>query len=546
MKIFRNNYLNLLLAILSGVLLSLAWPANGFFPLLFVALVPLLFVEYNIAKSDLRKKGLGVFLFSYLTFFIWNILTTWWIVNATVFGAVMAVIFNSLFMALVFLLFHHTKRVLGQKKGLLALIFYWISFEYFHSQWDLSWPWLTLGNGFAANTKFVQWYEYTGVFGGSLWVWSCNILGFYAIKKSSSVYVDETGARTSYPVIYRAGRILCSLLIIIIPVLISLNIYNNYEEEINPVEIVVVQPNIDPYNEKFDGLSSDEQVIKILRLANTLIDSNTSFVIAPETAIADAVWEKDLPEASAVKMIWNTIQQYPQLNVVIGLTLIKSYMTDSPPTTTARKFKLTEGYYDMFNAAMLMDKSGAIQLYHKSKLVPGVEKMPYPAIFGFLENFAIDLGGSSGSLGSQDERAVFYTSGGVAVAPSICYESIYSEFMSEYIKNGGEIIFIITNDGWWADTPGYRQHMHYARLRAIENRRSVARSANTGISCFLNQRGDILQRTSWWVDDVLKEKLNLNNKITLYTRYGDYIARICMFLSVVMILYFLVRSYMIK
>ncbi len=221
-------------------------------------------------------------------------------------------------------------------------------------------------------------------------------------------------------------------------------------------------------------------------------------------------------------------------------------MTDAPPTTTARKFKLSEGFYDMYNTAMLIDNKGSIQLYHKSKLVPGVEKMPYPAIFGFLENFSIDLGGASGSLGSQDERAVFLTSGGVPIAPSICYESIYGEFMSEYINNGGEVIFIITNDGWWADTPGYRQHMHYARLRAVENRRAIARSANTGISCFINQRGDITKKSTWWVEDVLKETINLNKELTFYTRYGDYIARISLFISVIMVLYFLVRSYTIK
>ena len=546
MKTIQANFLYPLLAILSGLLLSAAWPADGWFFLLFIGLVPLLFLEDHISKSVIRKKGLGVFLFSYLTFIIWNLLTTWWIVNATVFGAVMAIIFNSLFMALVFLLFHHTKRVLGMKKGFVALIVYWISFEYLHHQWDLTWPWLTLGNGFAANIKVVQWYEYTGVFGGTLWVWLSNMFVFYAIKKPSGKYVDELGHPVSYPLVYKAGRIFAAFAIILVPVLISLHIYNNYTENIDPVEIVVVQPNIDPYTEKFHGVPSEIQVSKILRLANTLIDSNTRFIVAPETAIPDAIWDQNLPEDPSVKLLWNTIQSYPQLNVVIGLSYIKTYMTEAAPTATARKFKLSEGFFDMYNSAMLITNNGGIQLYHKSKLVPGVEKMPYPAVFGFLENFAIDLGGASGSLGSQDERAVFLTQGGIAVAPSICYESIYGEFMSEYVENGAEVIFIITNDGWWADTPGYRQHMHYARLRAVENRRAIARSANTGISCFINQRGDVLQKTGWWVEDVRKDTINLNNNLTFYTRYGDYISRISLFLSVIMILYFAVRRYINK
>ena len=547
MKLLQKNYIHLVLAIISGLLLSAAWPAGGIFFLLFFALVPLLFLEEYISNSDIKRKGLGVFLYSYLTFFTWNLLTTWWIVNATVFGAVMAVIFNSLFMTLVFLLFHYTKKVLGTKKGFLALIFYWISFEYLHHQWDLSWPWLTFGNGFASDTKFIQWYEFTGVYGGTLWVWLTNMSIYYALKKPSALYVDEHGSPVSYPLIYKIGRIVWVVAIILIPIFISLKIYNSYNETINSVDVVVVQPNIDPYTEKFDGLPAEAQVAKILRLANTMTDSNTRFIVAPETAIPDAVWDKDLPENPSVKLIWNTMQQYPEINVILGLSFIKAYLTaDEPPTATARKFRLTEGYFDMYNSVMLIDNKGAIQLYHKSKLVPGVEKMPYPAIFGFLENFAIDLGGASGSLGSQDERAVFYTSSGEAIAPAICYESIYGEFMAEYIKNGGEAIFIITNDGWWADTPGYRQHMNYAKLRAVENRRSIARSANTGISCFINQKGDITKKSGWWVEDVLKETINLNKELTFYTRYGDYIARISMFLSVIMILYFIVRRYTMK
>ncbi|MGI8893044.1 MAG: apolipoprotein N-acyltransferase [Bacteroidia bacterium] len=547
MKSINIHIIYSALALSSGLLLSAAWPAGGFFFLLFIALVPLLILENHLSHNiTIKRKGLGVFLYSYLTFFTWNLLTTWWIVNATFFGAVMAFIFNSLFMTLVFLLFHHTKMILGMKKGFVALIVYWISFEYLHHQWDLTWPWLTFGNGFAASIKVVQWYEYTGVYGGTLWVWLSNMLVFYAVKKPGDRYVDENGAIVSYPVLYRIGRAVAALTVIFFPIIISHFIYSSYSESSDPVDVVVVQPNIDPYTEKFNELPAEIQISKILRLANTLVDSNTRFVVAPETAIPDAVWDHDLPENASVKLLWNTMQQHPQLNLIIGLSYIKSYMTDGPPTTTARKFKLSEGYYDMFNAAMFIDNNGAIQLYNKSKLVPGVEKMPYPAIFGFLEDFSIDLGGASGSLGSQDERAVFYTSASEAIAPSICYESIYGEFMSEYVANGAEAIFIITNDGWWADTPGYRQHMHYARLRAVENRRSIARSANTGISCFINQRGDITQKTSWWVEDVLKETINLNKELTFYTRHGDYIARISIFLSVIMILYFLVRRYTIK
>src|SRR5207253_1586153 len=151
------------------------------------------------------------------------------------------------------------------------------------------------------------------------------------------------------------------------------------------------------------------------------------------------------------------------------------------------------------------------------------EKMPYPRIFGFLEKYAISLGGSSGSLGVENDRTVFQAQDKTIIATAICYESVYGGFLSRDMQQGAQLLFIITNDGWWANTPGYRQHMQYARLRAIEFRKSVARSANTGISCFINQRGDVLKKTEWWKPDAISEVL-LKNKIkTFYARHGDYL-----------------------
>jgi apolipoprotein N-acyltransferase len=122
------------------------------------------------------------------------------------------------------------------------------------------------------------------------------------------------------------------------------------------------------------------------------------------------------------------------------------------------------------------------------------------------------------------------------VAAVICYESIYGEFIGRFVRNGAELIFVITNDGWWGDTPGHRQHFSFSRLRAVETRRSIARSANTGISAFINQRGDVLQESEYWVPAVLKQSMNANSNITFYSMNGDYLARIASFISVMLLL----------
>ncbi len=168
--------------------------------------------------------------------------------------------------------------------------------------------------------------------------------------------------------------------------------------------------------------------------------------------------------------------------------------------------------------------------------------MPYPEQLRFLEKLVIDLGGASGSRATQKERSVFI-GGKAKVAPAICYESVFGDYMNEFVKKGANVIFILTNDGWWKDTPGYKQHLHYARLRAIENRRSIARSANTGISATINQRGDIMEHTEWWEAASLTTTINLNEKQTLYTRFGDVFYRVAGLMTIILILISLVKRY---
>jgi len=142
------------------------------------------------------------------------------------------------------------------------------------------------------------------------------------------------------------------------------------------------------------------------------------------------------------------------------------------------------------------------------------------------------LGGTFRSHGTQKERDVFSSSNNVVkAAPVICWESVFGEYVGDYIKKGANIIFVITNDGWWGNTPGHRQHNSISSIRAIETRRSIARSANTGISCFINQRGEVLQSLTWWKRGALIGTLNLNNRITFYSRHGDYIARTAFYLA---------------
>lgn len=518
----------ILLSILSGLLLSIAWPKDGIAILSLISLIPLLFVEEYFSKETAKPTSFKVISYSYITFIVWNIITTYWIYNATLYGAIAAIVLNSLFMSIAFGIFHICRKSIAKNGSYVILPIIWIAYEFLHLRWELSWPWLTLGNGLANWHYLIQWYEYTGVLGGSLWIILSNIIVFLLIK--------DIRDKKDFKIIKK--RILISILIIFIPIISSLLIYYNYQEENKPVDIVVVQPNIDPYNEKFGGLTDEQQLIKLLNLTNNKIDSETDYLVGPETALVEnGINVNSFNTSNSYKIINNLIDSFPNLNVVIGYSPYEIYKDSKLAPITARDFGNKGWKFDVYNSAIQINRDEKFQIYHKSKLVLGVEKLPFPKILKNIESFAIDLGGIVGSLGYQTNRDVFKSiSDSINIAPVICYESIYGEYVTDYIKNGAHLIFIMTNDGWWKDTPGYRQHYTFSKIRAIETRRSIARSANTGISCFVNQRGDAFQNTGWWVPAVIKQKLNANNEITFYVKYGDYIGRIALFCSFFFIL----------
>jgi apolipoprotein N-acyltransferase len=527
-----KKYWLVLLSVLSGILLAAAWPARGFPGLLFIGLIPLLAVEEHISSQRDKFFRFSTFLYSYPAFLIWNLLTTWWIVNSTTVGAVMAIVLNSFFMALVFQAFHYSKKQLGSKtSGYAALIVFWISFEYLHLNWNLNWPWLNLGNGFASFHNWVQWYEYTGALGGTLWVLVANIIGFKILQNDK---VQMTNDKFSF-VPGHLSLVIGFVLWVCLPIGVSYFIYSNYKEEPRPVNIVVVQPNVDPYSEQYT-LPPQQVLGQIIRLAEPLLDSTTNFLAAPESAIQEEMWENDIRTFYTIPALREYVKKFPGLNIIVGGSTFRYYLPGEKVPYTARKFRDADQYYDAYNAAIMVNAMDSLQLYHKSKLTPGVETLPSFKGLKWLERYAIDLGGTVGSLGTDDVRKVYRTVNTVKASAVICYESVFGEFFAEFVRNGAEVMFIITNDGWWGNTGGYRQHFSFASLRAIETRRSIARSANTGISAFIDQRGDSQQQTAYWKPAAIKGTINANSKITFYTEHGDYLARMCVALTVVLLL----------
>jgi len=524
----------LLLALLSAFLLWLAWPPHIFTaPILFIGLVPLLIALDGIILKKEKKTGKKVFLTAGLTFLLWNTACIYWVYNAiSAFNNPVVAFFISLIpyglgallMTFAFWLYYRFRLFISNKGfAYLALVSFWIGMEYLHATWDLAFPWMTLGNGLAGMHQLAQWYEATGVYGGSVWILVSNILAFEAYKSYQS--------KSGYP---RIRPALAWLVFLIVPAGISLIKYYGYEEKVMPVNVIVVQPNIDPY-EKMGGISTMNQLKTLTKLSDSVAQPNTEYFIWPETAIPSYANEESVRNTPEFIDVQSFLNKYKNGTVITGIESLKWY--NDKRTISAKYDGNSKMYYDNYNAAMQVENSANVQFYHKSKLVPGVEKMPFPKALSFLAPVFSGLGGTVSGWGWQDHPGVFYSQNGVGVAPVICYESLWGGWIGESVKNGAQFIAIITNDAWWGNTTGKDQHFLYAKLRAIETRRWVVRSANTGISGFINERGDVVKRSVWWTRDALKMDINLNDQLTNYVKSGDIIAQLLSTIGIVLALF---------
>jgi apolipoprotein N-acyltransferase len=294
------------------------------------------------------------------------------------------------------------------------------------------------------------------------------------------------------------------------------------------MQVVVVQPNINPYA-KFTADSMAAQIERLVALSRQQLDSNTRLLIWPETAMSAGDWQENTRNNSLYQPVFALLDQYPKISLLSGIELFVPYGAEK--RTPSARSDGSGGYYDAMNAAMMANANTTPQYYYKSKLVPGVETLP-----DFLRVMAPlfeQFGGTSGGYGKSATSAVLATAeGGGQIAPIICYESIYGEYVGTYVKKGANLLAIITNDGWWGNTPGHKQHLNFARLRAIETRKWIVRSANTGISSIINDQGEIVASQPWDTMATIKFSVPLNKQSTLYVTLGDALYKLALNLAI--------------
>lgn len=534
----------LILSLISAMLLSISWPTYGVPFFIFFALVPLLMLEHEITKfSKIKNKSRAIFGLTYLCFIIWNIVTTGWLYGAknpdgthSLFAVVVPVLLNSLFYSIIFQFYHLYKKAQGTYFGLVFLVAIWMVFEKIHLSWEITWPWLNLGNVFSDYPQFIQWYDTLGATGGSFWILVVNVYAFYTLR------IWEAGRKQKSLIINSSVLIA----IIGLPMLTSLVKYKNFDEKpIGSVNVLMLQPELNPYTEKY---SKDSLTIMkdLLTLAETNSKGQIDYYLGPETSLPGfgSISETGFEQSTLLNGVKEFLAKHPKSAFVTGISSHKFYKNEGEKTATS--YQMSNGIFvDSFNSAVQVIPNQKVEVYHKGKLVPGVEIFPYISVLKpLLGDAMIDLGGTTASLGVDPERKVFtnpFNKG--KIAPIICYESIYGEFVTEYVKKGANFLGIVTNDSWWGETQGHKQLMSYAKLRAIETRREIARAANSGISAHIDAKGDVVADTFYGDKTTLFAKINLYDKITFYTKAGDLLSRFSIFVLGFLVFYTLIKKF---
>ncbi|NBW32660.1 MAG: apolipoprotein N-acyltransferase [Cytophagia bacterium] len=524
---------------LAGLAWWLSFPPNDLLPLIWVALIPLLWVVDHARRPLPVIFGAACLAFG---------LSTWWVYRAALIGAVAGVVANAVYLTLAVMFYAWLKKAgtLSEGKRIwlqwLAWVSPWLAMEYVHQRIDLDFPWMLLGHAPANHPMWIQYYEWTGVAGGSLWILSVNFWLYQTLMQR------------------RQARLWAGLWLVI-PALLSYSLYQTRKDRGPSIQVLAVQPNLDPYKVKFEPSTYADQMRIFLACTDSL--QGKGLVVWPETALPDYWVIGD----GAPRNPWlDTLQKYvmkrPGLALMTGASVVQLHGQGRGSPA-----------YTFYNSALglgsvgpgSMDSGGAqyvsqpLAFYHKSKLVIGVEKLPYPMFFNAIARWiSVDLGGMTGQLGTQAERTPlmmgWISKHSVAqghpdriplkVAPMICYESIFGAYCGGFVNEGANLLAVMTNDGWWGETDGHRQHLAYARLRCIEQRRSMIRSANTGISALINQRGELLDTLGWGQRGVVQGFLRLNQEQTLYAKHGDVLGRLACVLTVLFGLLYGARSLM--
>lgn len=518
---------SLVLPVASGLLLGLSFPPFHFGWLAYVALVPFLFAVSE--ASDYRQ----VLKLSYFCFLVFNVIVIYWIGGWTneadpflmIAGAAL-VLCHPFFFVVPMLVYHFLRKKLG-RISIALFPFIYLSFEHFHSVTEVAFPWLTLGYSQSYNLADIQIATYTGVLGLSLQILLVNSLIYNALF----LWMNKS-RNARYTIL---GSLIAAVGLIVLP-----ETYGNLvlrqagkDQNLETVKAAIIQPNIDPY-EKWNG-NQTEILERYEKETQALLKNKPLLVVWPETAIPFYIL---LPQFTYYRHSLQLFLDSSKISLLTGLPLARYYTDSNDAKPSSHYDDFLHQYYDTFNGAALFEpNSKNFQTYGKIVLVPFGERIPYADEVPFLIK-PLNWGVGISNWARGKDTTVFKLRNGTTFSAVICYESVFGNYVRQFVERGAEFLVIITNDGWYGKSSGPYQHAQYAVIRAVENRRSIVRAANTGISEFIDPYGRFIgDQTRLGEATTLAEDIPICNQATFYSWNGDWLANIAEFVSAGAILF---------
>ncbi len=522
--------MNVILSVVSGCLLGSAFPPSPFYSVAYAAFIPFFFLFERMKSYGQLTR------YAYLFIFVFHLITVYWTGGFThmkdpylmMAGSLLLVLHPFFYLPTILCSFFVRKR-LGTVSGLVSFVFLWIAYEYSHSLGQLSFPWMAIGNSQAYDLFRIQIAEYTSVYGLSFLILAFNVLAFIWV-------VQTTKGRWTLLSSPSLLMLLSLLLLYTLPWIYGYSTVKAYSKV--PVhdsfKIGLVQPNIDPFEKWGEGSNANpfrHQMETHLNATGTFVNDSLDLVLWCETAIPTRIlltshfldWQK-------LKSSLDSIG----LPVLSGFPDTEFFDSSHAPIT-AHQVMNTSEYYEDYNAVMLIVPHLPIkEIYKKMKLVPFAERIPYAETVPFLiKPLRWSVGISGWGLGKDTVLFAMKSRIGTEAhfAGIICYESAFPDFVRQFVLRGAQFIVVLTNDSWWGNTSGTYQHIAFAPLRAIENRRWVVQCANGGISAFVDPVGRVHQETQMYTPTAIQRAIEPRSDETFYDRHGDIFAELCVLVA---------------
>lgn len=515
---------------------TLAFPPIPFSILAFIFVIPVLFAFEQRPNHWYRL--------SFVFAFTLNLGTLWWVGSwqantdpYLLIAGIAIILLHPFFYFILFGIYKYFRKRYDFNTALLLFPLIWTTYDWLTSKTDFAFPWIALGYTQAQN---FYWNQIADI--GGVWLIGLIILYINVFLYKLIIIYWESNSRISEYINNKQAKkyVVYVLLLFIMPIIYSLarlNLYDNYSSD-RHLNIAIIQPDIDPWHKWASSIY--ENFNAHLRVQDSLLQAKKKFDVALWTETAITYANPDMNSKPYNLPILQSWVDGNNISIITGFSELLFFNSKDSAPVTAKKFGDENRYYQAYNSAIALSPgkyNDTTQIYRKMILTPFSERLPYVEIFSFAQDlFNWDVGISNWGLGTTQNNLICHTgSGKFEVAVIICIESTQPNFVRKFATSGAEIFTIITNDSWFKYTPGPAQHFAIAQMRAIENKRFIARCSNSGISGYISPTGKIIRQAEQYQEVGMVNSLPSIKEITIYSSIGD----IFPYISIAILIYFI-------